>query len=118
MDIQQHVTILNLEDEAVRHLILDVYVAEQSPVTQQQSRTSAVITPPTLVEPLESLVSKVRIFVENTIGGMKRYHIFVQRFRNRVTNFEDHVMGICAGLWNLTVLLRDNPIDNTSDSFE
>ncbi len=55
VDIQQHVTILNPEDEAVRHLIPDVYVAEPPPVTQQQSRASAVITPPTLVEPLEPL---------------------------------------------------------------
>lgn len=48
-------------------------------------------------------LSKVRIFVENAIGGMKRYNILVQRFRNRVTNFEDHVIGVCAGLWNLTL---------------
>ena len=48
-------------------------------------------------------LSKVRIFVENAIGGMKRYNILVQRFRNRVTNFEDDVIGICAGLWNLAL---------------
>jgi Protein of unknown function (DUF4058) len=55
VDIQQHITILHLEDEAVRHIIPDVYVAEQRPVTRQQTRTGAVITPPTLVEPLEQL---------------------------------------------------------------
>jgi hypothetical protein len=48
-------------------------------------------------------ISKVRVFVENAIGGMKRYNILVQRFRNRVANFEDDVIGICAGLWNLTL---------------
>jgi hypothetical protein len=48
-------------------------------------------------------LSKLRIFIENAIGGMKRYNILVQRFRNRMTNFEDDVVGICAGLWNLTL---------------
>lgn len=55
VDIQQHVTILNPDDEAVRHIIPDVYVAEQPPAAQQQTRPSAVITRPTLVEPLEQL---------------------------------------------------------------
>ena len=48
-------------------------------------------------------LSQVRIFIENAIGGMKRYNILVQRFRNRVTNFEDNAIGICAGLWNLAL---------------
>ena len=48
-------------------------------------------------------LSKIRIFIENAIGGMKRDNILVQRFRNRMTNFEDDVVGICAGLWNLTL---------------
>ena len=48
-------------------------------------------------------LSKVRIFIENAIGGMKRYNILVHRFRNRLANFEDDVIGICAGLWNLTL---------------
>jgi hypothetical protein len=55
VDIQQHVTILHLEDQAVRHIIPDVYVAKQRPVPQQQIRAGAVITPPTLLEPLEQL---------------------------------------------------------------
>lgn len=55
VNIQQHVTILDLEDEATRHVIPDVYVARQPPVAPPQSRASAVITPPTLVEPLEPL---------------------------------------------------------------
>jgi DDE superfamily endonuclease len=48
-------------------------------------------------------LSHVRIFVEHAIGGMKRYNILVQTFRNRIENFEDDVMGICAGLWNLVL---------------
>ena len=32
---------------------------------------------------------------------MKRYNILVHSFRNRKENFEDDVIGVCAGLWNL-----------------
>src|SRR5215813_11304831 len=46
-------------------------------------------------------LSQVRIFVEHAIGGMKRYNILVHDFRNRKENFEDDVIGVCAGLWNL-----------------
>ncbi len=48
-------------------------------------------------------LSKVRIFVENAIGGIKRYNILVHRFRNHKTNFDDDVIGICAGLWNFSI---------------
>ena len=48
-------------------------------------------------------LSQVRIFVENAIGGMKRYNILVHAFRNRIENFEDDVIGVCAGLWNLVL---------------
>ena len=46
---------------------------------------------------------RVRIFIEHAIGGMKRYHILVHTFRNRIEHFEDDVIGICAGLWNLVL---------------
>jgi hypothetical protein len=48
-------------------------------------------------------LSQVRIFIEHAIGGMKRFNILVQRFRNRKDDFEDDAIGICAGLWNLTL---------------
>ena len=48
-------------------------------------------------------LSQVRIFVEHAIGGMKRYNILVHAFRNRIANFEDDVIGVCAGLWNLVL---------------
>ena len=37
-------------------------------------------------------LSQVRIFVENAIGGIKRYNILVHRFRNLKANFEDDVI--------------------------
>jgi hypothetical protein len=48
-------------------------------------------------------VSQIRIFVEHAIGGMKRFNILVQRFRNHTEDFEDDSVGICAGLWNLNL---------------
>jgi len=48
-------------------------------------------------------LSRVRIFIEPAIGGMKRYNILVHTFRNRIANFEDDVIGVCAGLWNLVL---------------
>jgi DDE superfamily endonuclease len=48
-------------------------------------------------------LSRVRIFIEPAIGGMKRYNILVHTFRNRIENFEDDVIGVCAGLWNLVL---------------
>jgi hypothetical protein len=48
-------------------------------------------------------LSRMRIFIEHAIGGMKRYNILVHTFRNRLEHFEDDVIGICAGLWNLVL---------------
>ena len=49
------------------------------------------------------VVSQVRIFIEPAIGGMKRFNILAQRFRNRKEDFEDDSIGICAALWNLSL---------------
>jgi hypothetical protein len=48
-------------------------------------------------------LSQVRIFIEHAIGGMKRYNILVQVFRNRKADFEDDAIGICAGLWTFVL---------------
>jgi len=46
-------------------------------------------------------LSRVRILVENAIGGIKRYNILNHLFRNRKDNFVDDVIALCAGLWNM-----------------
>ena len=48
-------------------------------------------------------MSKIRIFVENAICGLKRYNILVHRFRNHKESFDDDVIGIAAGLWNFSL---------------
>ena len=52
---------------------------------------------------VNKVLSQGRIFVEHAIGGMKRYTILVHSFRNRTEHFEDDVIGVCAGLWNLVL---------------
>jgi hypothetical protein len=45
-------------------------------------------------------LSRVRVVVEHAIGGMKRFAILTQTFRNRTDTFVDTVALIGAGLWN------------------
>lgn len=45
-------------------------------------------------------ISRVRVVVEHAIGGMKRFAILVNKFRNRTTQFVDIAALLGAGLWN------------------
>jgi hypothetical protein len=45
-------------------------------------------------------ISRVRVVVEHAIGGMKRFAILVNKFRNRKAQFVDTVAVVGAGLWN------------------
>lgn len=47
------------------------------------------------------LISKKRIYVENAIGGMKRFQILVTRLRNKSDFIKDIVIRLAAGLYNL-----------------
>lgn len=44
--------------------------------------------------------SAIRVLVEHAIGGIKRFRITTDVFRNRVKNFDDRVMLNSCGLWN------------------
>ena len=46
-------------------------------------------------------LSKIRIFIENAIGGIKRYNILNHPFRNKKNTFMNDAIAICAGLWNM-----------------
>jgi hypothetical protein len=46
-------------------------------------------------------LSKIRIFIENAIGGIKRYNILNHPFRNRKKPLMNDAIAICAGLWNM-----------------
>jgi hypothetical protein len=82
------------------------YQGEQIEVPHKKPRKSKKNPSPQLSEEQKAMnkaLSQIRIFVEHAIGGMKRYNILVHRFRNHKENFEDDVIGICAGLWNLVL---------------
>ena len=82
------------------------YAGEQIEVPIKKPRKSKKNPNPQLTDEQKATnkaLSQVRIFVENAIGGIKRYNILVHRFRNYKDNFEDDVIGICAGLWNFAL---------------
>jgi hypothetical protein len=47
--------------------------------------------------------SKKRIWVEHSIGGMKRYRFLADRLRNRDFNLYNDALEVCAGLWNFNL---------------
>jgi hypothetical protein len=82
------------------------YAGDQFEVPIKKPRKSKKNQNPQLTDEQKATnkaLSQVRIFVENAIGGIKRYNILVHRFRNHKANFEDDVIGICAGLWNFAL---------------
>lgn len=82
------------------------YRGDQIDVPHKKPRTSQKNPSPQLSDDQKAAntaLSQIRIFVEHAIGGMKRTNIFVHSFRNHKENFEDDVIGICAGLWNLVL---------------
>ena len=82
------------------------YRGDQIDIATKKPRKSHKNPNPQLSEEqraANTVLSRVRIFIEHAIGGMKRYNILVHAFRNRIEHFEDDVIGVCAGLWNLVL---------------
>jgi len=52
------------------------------------------------------LISQFRILVENAIGGIKRYNILNQVYRNKKEKVRDLVMCLAAGLWNYKLKVK------------
>lgn len=46
-------------------------------------------------------ISGRRVLAENAIGGVKRFRSLTDVCRNRIREFEDRLMLVGAGLWNL-----------------
>lgn len=45
-------------------------------------------------------ISRKRVLIEHVIGGIKRFKIIADTYRNIKKGFEDSVMSVSAGLWN------------------
>jgi len=86
--------------------ILTDYVGDDIQVPHKKPRKSKKNPVTSLSEEQKAenqALSKIRIFVENAICGLKRYNILVHRFRNHKKAFDDDVIGIAAGLWNFNL---------------
>jgi hypothetical protein len=86
--------------------ILTDYVGEGIQVPHKKPRKSKKNPVTSLTDEQKAdnrALSKIRIFVENAICGLKRYNILVHRFRNHKESFDDDVIGIAAGLWNFNL---------------
>ena len=82
------------------------YRGDQIDIPTKKPRKSQKNPNPQLSEEqraANTAVSRIRIFIEHAIGGMKRYNILVYCFRNRKADFEDDAIGVCAGLWNFVL---------------
>ena len=73
--------------------------------TQQPRKRPKNPTPPVSEEQraAHTALRRVRLFLAQALGGMKRSNILVQTFRNRLEHFEDEVIGVWAGLGNLVL---------------
>ncbi len=79
------------------------YDALEINIPHKKPRKSNANPNPTLTDEQKEenrALSRLRVVVEHAIGGMKRFAILTQRFRNRKDTFVDTVAVIGAGLWN------------------
>jgi hypothetical protein len=78
----------------------DIHLPHKKP-RRSKNKPVTSLTPEQKAE--NKALSKIRIFVENAICGLKRYNILVHRFRNHKESFDDEVIGIAAALWNFNL---------------
>lgn len=50
------------------------------------------------------LLSSSRVICENAFAGIKRYNAVHQIYRNRIKDFDDHLMLTASGLWNFYLM--------------
>ena len=87
--------------------ILTDYKGENIQIPNKKPRKSKKNPKPELAPELKAqnqAISRIRIFVENAIAGIKRANILVHTFRNHKTGMVDSVIAIGAALWNLLLL--------------
>ena len=62
------------------------------------------IKPLTFIQKSENKIfSSKRIFVEQSIGGIKRYRVLSDRLRIHHIDLYDKILGVCTGLWNFYI---------------
>jgi hypothetical protein len=79
------------------------YAAKAIKMPHKKPRKSKTNPSPSLTPEQKAenqAISRIRVIVEQAIGGLKRFGILVQRFRNHTKDFVDEAGIIGAGLWN------------------
>ncbi len=82
------------------------YIGDKIRIPHKKPRKSKNFQNPELTDEQKEknrALSRVRISVENAIGGFKRFNILNHIFRNKKKNFDDDVIVLCAGLWNMAI---------------
>jgi hypothetical protein len=74
-----------------------VSMPQRKPRTKELSQT---------VKEQNARKSRIRVLVEHAIGGIKRFRITTDVFRNKLKDFDDQVMLISSGLWNYHLSMR------------
>lgn len=67
---------------------------------RRKSKKDPIIELTKLQKEYNKSVSQIRIRVEHSIGGLKRYRFLSDRLRCRDARFYSKVIGVAAGLWN------------------
>jgi hypothetical protein len=78
--------------QGVRHpsLCLPYKSSRKRPLTEEQRQWN-------------TLLAGVRVVVEHSIGGMKRYNAVAGVYRNRLPKTDDRFNLLAAGLWNYAI---------------
>ncbi len=58
-----------------------------------------------IVKESNKIIASFIIKVENAIGWAKRYWITYKIYRNKSKKFNDDIMEVACGLWNLHLIL-------------
>jgi len=74
-----------------------ISMPQRKPRTCELSRT---------VKERNARKSRIRVLVEHAIGGIKRFRITTDVFRNKLKGFDDTAMLISSGLWNYHLAMR------------
>ena len=83
------------------------YSGDNIEIPHKKPRKSKANPQPKLTSEQKSenqALSRIRIFVENAIAGIKRFNILVHAFRNHSPAMNDQVIAVCAGLWNFLLI--------------
>ncbi len=84
----------------------DLYVCKKLVIPVKKKRAKKGVSNELTAQEVEHNkgVGSQRIYVEHAIGGMKRYRILEHRNRLKLNKVINHVIGVCAALWNYHLL--------------